>query len=121
MRVANLPRSVRFYRDILGLKGRAGERGVARIPSGADLLVLHERGYGTSNFHFGFYVDSPSTVDKWRAWFRRKNVGVYQDVTEERYRSIKFRDPDGYWIEITYEGRSIVPRRSRPFRKPTAR
>ncbi len=121
LRVANLQRSVRFYRNILGLKDRAGEPGVARIPSGADMLVLHQRGYGTSDFHFGFHMDSPSKVDKWRAWLKSRNIRIYQDVTEEKYRSIKIRDPDGYWIEITYEGRETVPQRSRPFSKPAAR
>jgi catechol 2,3-dioxygenase-like lactoylglutathione lyase family enzyme len=113
LRVGNLPISVRFYRNILGLKSRTSERGVARIPSGGDLLVLHEKGYGISDFHFGFRVDSRSKVDKWRAWLRSRNIRIYQDVTEEKYRSIKIRDPDGYWIEITYEGREIAPRRSK--------
>ncbi len=120
LRVTNPKISLKFYRNILGLKGRAGEQGIARIPSGDDLLVLHERGYGISDFHFGFHVDSPSKVDKWRAWLRSRNIRIYQDVMEETYRSIKIRDPDGYWIEITYEGRRIVPKGSRPSRKPTA-
>ena len=120
LKVANLQRSVRFYRNILGLKGSARESGVARIPSGTDLLVLHARGYGISDFHFGFHVNSPSVVDKWRAWLKRKNILIYQDVTEEKYRSIKIRDPDGYWIEIAYEGREIAHQCSKPFRKPSA-
>ncbi len=121
LRVANLQRPVRFYRNILGLKGRAGGPGVARIPSGADLLVLHAKEYGSSDFHFGFHVGSASKVDKWRAWLRSRNIRIYQDVREEEYRSIKIRDPDGYWIEITYEGREMVPKRSGPSRKSTAR
>jgi catechol 2,3-dioxygenase-like lactoylglutathione lyase family enzyme len=120
LRVANIQRSIRFYRNILGLKCRTRERGVARIPSGADLLVLHSRGYGSPDFHFGFHVNSPS-IDKWRAWLRRRNIPIYQDVTEEKYRSIKIRDPDGYWIEITYEGRRILPQRSRRSRNPKPR
>jgi catechol 2,3-dioxygenase-like lactoylglutathione lyase family enzyme len=121
LRVADLKISLKFYQNILGLKGRAGEPGVARIPSGTDVLVLHRRGHGISDFHFGFHVDSPSSVDKWRAWLRSRNIRVYQDVTEENYRSIKIRDPDGYWIEIAYEGREIVPKPSKSLCKHTAR
>jgi catechol 2,3-dioxygenase-like lactoylglutathione lyase family enzyme len=121
LRVANLQKSARFYQNILGLEGKTGERGIARIPSGTDLQVLHGKGYGISDFHFGFHLDSPSKLDKWRAWLRSRNIRIYQDVTEEKYRSIKIRDPDGYLIEITYKGRGMVSQRSRPFRKPTAR
>jgi len=119
--VTDLERSVRFYRNILGLRGRASGQRAAYVPSGADLLVLHGKGYGISDFHFGFRVDSPFKVDKWRAWLRSKNIRIYQDMTDEKYRSIKIRDPDGYWIEIAYDGREIVTQRSRPSRKPTAR
>lgn len=121
LRVTDLKTSLKFYQNILGLKGRAGGPGVVRIPSGADLLVLHARSYGTSDFHFGFHVDSPSKFDKWRAWLKSRNIPIYQDVTEEKYRSIKIRDPDGYWIEITYEGREIIPQRSMPSKKSSAR
>ncbi len=121
LKVADVSRSVRFYRNILGLNGRVSGQRVAYVPSGADMLVLHGKGYGTSDFHFGFRVDSPSEVDKWRAWLRSRNMRIYQEVTEEKYRSIKIRDPDGYWIEISYEGREIVPRRSKPLSKPMTR
>src|SRR5713226_794539 len=121
LKVADLERSVRFYRNTLGLSGRASGQRVAYVPSGADLLVLHGKGYGISDFHFGFRVDSPFKVDKWRAWLRSRNMRIYQDVTEEKYRSIKIRDPDGYWIEISYEGREIVPRPSKSLCKHTAR
>jgi len=121
LKVADLERSVRFYRNTLGLSGRASGQRVAYVPSGADLLVLHGKGYGISAFHFGFRVNSPFKVDRWRAWLRSRNIRIYQDVREEEYRSIKIRDPDGYWIEITYEGREMVPKRSGPSRKSTAR
>src|SRR5438309_2461626 len=41
--VTDLERSVRFYRNILGLRGRASGQRAAYVPSGADLLVLMER------------------------------------------------------------------------------
>ena len=66
LKVDDLEKSVEFYRNILGLDSRASKRGVARIPSGQDKLVLHEKNLGTSGFHFGFRLDSPSKVDEWK-------------------------------------------------------
>ena len=105
LRVADIKKSVKFYQEVLGLKTRSTEEGVARIPSGSDLIVLHGKDYGKSDFHFGFRVDTVSAVDGWRDWFKNQGIRIEQDETEENYRSIKIRDPDGYWIEITYDGR----------------
>ena len=65
LKVADLETSIEFYRNILGLEGRASERGVVRIPSVRDNIVLHEKGLGISGYHFGFRVDSSSKVDEW--------------------------------------------------------
>ena len=108
LKVDNLETSVQFYRNILGLDSRTSERGVARIPSGRDNIVLHEKRPGISGFHFGFRVDSSSKVDEWQAWFRGRNMIIYDDVTEDKYRSIKIRDPDGYLIEIFSDERTIA-------------
>jgi catechol 2,3-dioxygenase-like lactoylglutathione lyase family enzyme len=105
LRVADIKKSVEFYQDVLGLKTRSTDEGVARIPSGPDLIVLHGSEYAKSDFHFGFRVDSPQVVDEWRDWFWSKRIRIEQDETEENYRSIKVRDPDGYWIEITCDKR----------------
>src|SRR5712692_10383157 len=87
--VDDLESSVEFYRDILGLDSRATGRGVARIPSGQGRVVLHEKRVGRPGFHFGFRVGSSSKVDEWQAWLRGRNMVIYDDVTEERYRSFK--------------------------------
>jgi len=108
LKVDDLETSVEFYRNILGLESSTSERGVARIPSGPDKLVLHEKGLGISGFHFGFQVDSSSKVDEWQAWLKVRNIIVYEEVTEEKYRSIKIRDPDGYLIEIFCDERAII-------------
>jgi catechol 2,3-dioxygenase-like lactoylglutathione lyase family enzyme len=63
LKVDDIETSAEFYRNILGLDSSMSERGVARIPSGRDTLVLHEKGLGISGFHFGFRVDSSSKVD----------------------------------------------------------
>ncbi|TMI16332.1 VOC family protein [Candidatus Bathyarchaeota archaeon] len=108
LKVDDLETSVEFYRNILGLHSSMRERGVARIPSGRDTLVLHEKGLGLSGFHFGFRVDSSSKVDEWQAWLRGANIVIYEDVTEEKYRSIKIKDPNGYLIEIFHDERGIA-------------
>ncbi len=106
--VDDLETSVEFYRNILGLDISMSERGVARIPSRRDTLVLHEKGLGMSGFHFGFRVGSSSKVDEWQAWLRGRNIIVCEEVTEEKYRSFKIRDPDGYLIEIFCDERTIA-------------
>ena len=108
LKVDDIETSVEFYRNVLGLDISASERGVARIASGPDTLVLHEKGLGMSGFHFGFHVDSSSKVDKWQAWLRGRNIIVCEEVTEEKYRSFKIRDPDGYLIEIFCDERTIA-------------
>jgi hypothetical protein len=59
-------------------------------------------------FHFGFRVDSSSKVDEWQDWLRGRNITVYDDVMEKKYRSIKIRDPEGYLIEIFYDERALA-------------
>jgi len=108
LKVRDLEKSVEFYQEFLGLDCSERRKGVARIRSGGDTLVLHEMRRWRSGFHFGFRVDSPSKVDEWQAWLRARRMIIYDDVTEEKYRSIKFRDPDGYLIEIVCDERAVA-------------
>ncbi len=101
LKVSDIEKSRRFYREILGLKDELREPGVVYVPSGRDLLVLYDENSGASDFHFGFSVDTPEEVEAWQDWLRSKNVTVLEDTTEHRFRSIKFKDPDGHWIEIS--------------------
>ncbi len=101
LKVSNLEKSRKFYHEILGLKSGTKGPATAFVPLGSDILVLYEAGAGTSDFHFGFRLDSPSQVDEWKNWLRSNNIRIYDDITgEDHPRSIKFRDPDGHWIEI---------------------
>ena len=119
MKVSDLERSRKFYKEILGLTSEHKEPGIAFIPCDRDSLVLHEKMAGTSDVHFGFHVDASHQVDEWRDWLRTNDIDIIQDTVEaDRYRSIKFRDPDGHRIEITYDRRlarhrSIVRGRTR--------
>ena len=106
--VRDLGKSVEFYQEVLGLDSSERKKGVALIRSGRDTLVFHEMRRGRSGFHFGFRVDSASKVDEWQAWLRARKMIIYDDVTEEKYRSIKIRDPDGYLIEIVCDERAVA-------------
>jgi len=106
--VGDLNTSIEFYRNFLGLYNKARKQGIARLPSGSDKLVLHEKSLETRGFHFGFQVGSSSKVDEWKAWLRARNVEVYDDMTENKYRSFKIKDPDGYLIEIFCDKRGIA-------------
>src|SRR5205809_5047798 len=108
LKVRDLEKSVEFYQEVLGLDSSERKKRVARIRSGRDTLVLHEMRRGRSGFHFGFRVDSPSKVDAWQAWLRPRNMIIYDDVTEGKYRSIKIRDPDGYLLEIVSDDRVVA-------------
>jgi catechol 2,3-dioxygenase-like lactoylglutathione lyase family enzyme len=101
LKVSSVKKSEEFYREILGLAGEPRDPGVVYVPSGTD--ILYEEGRGATDFHFGFNVESPSKVDEWRDWLTQHGVPISEDVTEHTYRSIKFQDPDGHWIEISYE------------------
>lgn len=104
LKVSNLERSRKFYHEILGLTNETKGAGIAFVPSGSDILILYEERGGRSDFHFGFRLDSPPQVDEWKHWLRSNNIPIYEDITEEGHpRSIKFKDPDGYWIEIASE------------------
>ena len=101
--VSNIAKSRRFYRDTLGLQNTLRRRGVAYVPCGSDLLVLYDKDRGSPNIHFGFRVNSPSQVDQWLAWLKKKRISIMEDVKEHDFRSVKFRDPDGHCIEISHE------------------
>ncbi len=104
LKVSDMEESRKFYHEILGFRDDPREPGVVYVPLGSDRLVLYAASAGMSDFHYGFRVDTPSQVDEWRDWLRSNNVSIFEDITEgDKYRSIKIRDPDGHWIEVSYE------------------
>ena len=105
--VRNMKTTADFYRDILGLDCKPDERGVARVPTGPDRLVLHEKTLASSSFHFGFHLDSFSKLEEWRGWLKNRKIAIFDEVTEEKYRSLKIRDPDGHSIEIFRDERAF--------------
>jgi hypothetical protein len=63
------------------------------VRSGGDRLVLYEEGQGGTDCHFGFKVDSPSKGDQWKDWLMKGDVPIFEDVTEDKYRNVKFQNP----------------------------
>src|SRR5438093_1501428 len=84
LKVSNIEKSRKFYHEILGLKNETKGPSTAFVPSGPDILVLYKAGTrASSEFHFGFRLDSPSQVDEWKRWLISNNIRIYEDITGE--------------------------------------
>jgi catechol 2,3-dioxygenase-like lactoylglutathione lyase family enzyme len=111
LEVSDLEGSRKFYREILGLKSEIKGPGHVFIRSGSDILVLYTARPKTSDFHFGFRLDSSSDVEEWKQFLLRNRIRIYEDIDEEGHpRSFKFKDPNGYWIEISERPKSRIAR-----------
>jgi catechol 2,3-dioxygenase len=116
LNVADLKKSERFYRDVLGLKISARNRetqmtfmsygkehhdvALQALPEG----VKHVSGEGASKLHhFCVYVDSNDIIDKIYPVLKRKNIPIVsgpETLVVAGNRSISFLDPDGNRVEI---------------------
>lgn len=116
LNVADLKKSERFYRDILGLKISARNRetqmtfmsygkehhdvALQALPEG----VKHVSGEGAPKLHhFCVYVDSNDIIDKIYPVLKRKNIPIVsgpETLVVAGNRSISFLDPDGNRVEI---------------------
>ena len=106
--VADLKRSLAYYRSEIGLEvlGRENGRASLGAAGGSELLVLVEEpgarpahGY-TGLFHFALLVPERADLARWLAHAGRDGVELTglsdHDVSEALY----LRDPDGHGIEI---------------------
>ena len=111
--VADVDRSVAWYRDVLGLERRheeswgsypavmyAGPTGVALFPARApDLLPAPDHARTRVMRHLAFHSDRLNFL---RAQAELKQRGIAFSVEDHDIsHSIYFHDPDGYEIEIT--------------------
>ena len=116
LNVADLRKSERFYRDILGLKISARNRetqmtfmsygrehhdvALQALPEG----VKHVSGEGAPKLHhFCVYVDSNDIIEKIYPVLKRKNIPIVsgpETLVVAGNRSISFLDPDGNRVEI---------------------
>ena len=116
LNVADLKKSERFYRSILGLKVSARNRktrmtflsygqehhdvALQALPKGAK----HVSGSGVPKLHhFCIYVDSNDIIDKLEPILKRRKVPIVsgpETLVVAGNRSISFLDPDGNRVEI---------------------
>lgn len=119
--------TVRFYRDILGLEVRhaitAKGWGPEKHPdflhfffdagNGSTIAFFYyigteprpeltgPRGYLGNARHTAWAAETPAELTAWRDHLRKHGVQVSEEIEHETIRSIYFRDPNGYVIELT--------------------
>ena len=126
--------TVRFYRDILGLKVRhaitAKGWGQDNHPdflhfffdagNGSTIAFFYyigteprpdltgPRGFLGMARHTAWAAETPEELTAWRDRLRAHGVQVSEEIEHETIRSIYFRDPNGYALEITLQARPLA-------------
>jgi catechol 2,3-dioxygenase len=104
--VADLDRSLAYYRDAIGLRERERENGRASLGGDRELLVLYEEpgarpSHGhTGLFHFALLVPERRDLAAWLAHAARDGVTLTGLSDHDVSEAIYLRDPDHHGIEI---------------------
>jgi catechol 2,3-dioxygenase-like lactoylglutathione lyase family enzyme len=111
LQVADLDRSLSFYRDVLALKveWNDGQLAVLHGPvESADTLVIREIGaqaspslYQTGVTRVFLRVSDSAELDRAEEWFTREGVR-YQRYRDTSADSVGVRDPDGLQIVLLW-------------------
>ena len=107
--VGDVERSLAFYRRWLGfgdIDRRFPDGTVfVRDDEGTDLALHASAGAAGPpvGFHFGFRRSRASDVDDLLAALRAGGVDVIEHETGPTLSSVRFRDPDGYEVEVYWE------------------
>jgi len=100
-------RSLRFYRDVLGVEGhlRTEPYGfVITTEAGVNFTLSRgEPPSGVGDFHLGVSLGTASRVHEARERFRSLDLTEHEWWEEEGYVSVKVLDPDGYAVEVFWE------------------
>jgi catechol 2,3-dioxygenase-like lactoylglutathione lyase family enzyme len=120
---ADPERSVRFYRDVLGLAPDVEWPGdLSMLRCGATRVAIGHWARGAAAVsqpaitvhHFAFRVDAASYAGA-RAHLERANVPIDGEEDHGNCRSLYFRDPDGHQLELVcYELTGAPDRMPRP-------
>jgi catechol 2,3-dioxygenase-like lactoylglutathione lyase family enzyme len=105
-------RSLRFYRETLGVNGSVREEdyGFVLTTSNGVAFTLF-RGAPppeVGEFHFGISLASPHEVRRFRSRACELELDEFEWWDEPDYVSLKLRDPDGYVVEIAWDAKSVV-------------
>ncbi len=108
--VRDQDRSRRFYERYLGF----GAREPRRYPDGT-LMLYDADGFALALglvdaeitlppfLHFGRGAATTEDVNLLRKRLREDGVMILEEWDEPEYVSVKFRDPDGYVVEVSWE------------------
>lgn len=108
--VRDMERSVKFYRDVLGLKLLFKQSNWSQFDAGTILIGLHPEGEEvkvspTSGSSFGIYVDD---ITRTAAEIKRRGGNVAIEPRNEPFgRWALLKDPDGYNIQIIEMSRGL--------------
>jgi catechol 2,3-dioxygenase-like lactoylglutathione lyase family enzyme len=109
--VSDQERSLRFYAHYFGFVPEAEPREdgvwILHDAAGFSLAIgqIEERIVLPRFFHFGRGADSPDDVRAFRDRIEADGVEIVEWWDEPDYVSVKFRDPDGYVVEVGWEPR----------------
>jgi catechol 2,3-dioxygenase-like lactoylglutathione lyase family enzyme len=70
---------------------------------GVDLAFQVGEPNPAETWHFGLLAPTAATVDEVRAALMGAGIALTDDSVDAGFRSIKFRDPDGYECEVYWE------------------
>ncbi|ONF96615.1 VOC family protein [Sphingomonas jeddahensis] len=119
--VDDMARSVRFFRDVLGLVPMIESERLTAFDAGhGGVLLVFARGLsiddvavpggtipghdGDGPLHMAFAIGADD-CDRWRAHFAAHDVAVTHEVTwPAGGRSLYFNDPDGHVLELATPG-----------------
>jgi len=100
-------RSLRFYRDQIGVEGAVREESygfVITTPEGVTFTLFQgEPPNGHGAFHVGVGLSDGEAVRVKRRELRAAAVPEIEWWDEEDYVSMKVRDPDGYAVEVGWD------------------
>jgi catechol 2,3-dioxygenase-like lactoylglutathione lyase family enzyme len=107
--VSDQERSMRFYEKYFGFvrEPQPREDGVFILHDAAGFSLaigqIDEPVTLPPFFHFGRGVDTPDDVRAFRDRVEAEGVELVGWWDEPDYVSVKFRDPDGYVVEVSWE------------------
>jgi catechol 2,3-dioxygenase-like lactoylglutathione lyase family enzyme len=104
-------RSLRFYRDTIGIEGVVREEDygfVITTATGVAFTLFEARPPGDAgDFHLGVSLPDGDAVRARRAQLRSMGVPEVEWSDEPGYVSVKVQDPDGYLVELAWDAKHL--------------